>query len=93
VHGTYTTLALILVNLAWRQARQAGLDLSAEQVLDALTDIRETTLLYPPAGRGGKPRLVRKLTHMDQTQQRLFTLFNLDRWAPAKGNTTNWRGF
>jgi hypothetical protein len=55
VHATYTTLALILASLAWRTARQAGLDLSAEQVLDALTDIRETTLVYPPASRGGKP--------------------------------------
>jgi hypothetical protein len=93
VHGAYTTLALILVHLAWRCARQAGLDLSAEQVLDTLAAIREVTLLYPPARGQGKPRLIRKLTRMDQTQQALFELFNLDHYAPAEGNTAGWRGY
>jgi len=93
VHGLYSVAALMLVNLAWREAKRAGLDLSPNEVMDALSAIRETTVLYPPSKGPGKPRVVHKLTRIDQTQQRLFELFELDAFAPRTGNTAKWRGF
>jgi Transposase len=93
VHGLYSVGALLLVNLAWREARRAGLDLSPRDVLDALGSIREVTLVYPPAKGKGKPRVLHKLTRMDHTQQTLFELLELDALAPRGGNTAKWRGF
>lgn len=93
VHGYYCVAALLILNLAWREVRRAGLDLSPTQVVEALAAIREVTLLYPPAKGKGKPRVLNKLTRMDQTQQALFELFELDAFAPSVGNTAKWRGF
>ena len=93
VHGLYSVAALMLVNLAWREAKRAGLDLSPNEVMDALSSIRETTLLYPPSKGHGKPRVLQKLTRMDPIQQQLFELFELDAFAARVGNTAKWRGF
>lgn len=93
VHGQYSVAALILVNLLWRQADQAGLNLSPKEIVEALASIRETTLIYPPAKGKGRPRVLQKLTRMDEVQQRLFELFELDAFAPRVGNTQKWRGF
>jgi len=63
-------------------------------VMETLAAIREVTLIYPPArGKGGTPRVLKKLTRMDQTQQQLFELFGLDAFAPREGTTAKWRGF
>jgi len=94
VHALYSVAALMMVNLAWREAERAGLDLSPHQVMETLAAIREVTLIYPPArGKGGTPRVLKKLTRMDQTQQQLFELFGLDAFAPREGTTAKWRGF
>jgi Transposase len=93
VHGLYSVAALMLVQLAWREAKRSGLDLSPTEVMDALSAIRETTLLYPPSKGLGKPRVLQKLTRIDHTQKRLFELFDLDAFAPRTGNTAKWRGF
>ena len=93
VHSLYSVVALMLVNLAWREADRAGLELSPKEVLEALGAIREVTLIYPPARGKGNPRVLQKLTRMDEVQQRLFELFALDGFAPRVGNTAKWRGF
>ena len=93
VHGLYSVAALLLVNLAWREADRAGLGLSPREVLEALAAIREVTLVYPPAKGQGNPRVLHKLTAMDHDQQALFNLFGLDLFAPREGNTAKWRGF
>jgi transposase len=93
VHGLYSVTALLLVNLAWRAADHAGLNLSPRELLEALAAIREVTLIYPPSKGQGKPRVLHKLTRTDDTQQALFELFELDLFAPPVGNTTKWRGF
>lgn len=93
VHSLYAVGALLLVNLAWREAQRAGLDLSPRELLESLSSIREVTLLYPPAKGSGKPRMFTKLTRMDQTQRKLFDIFELDALAPRVGNTEKWRGF
>jgi transposase len=93
VHSLYSVVALMLVNLAWREADRAGLDLSPKEVLEALAAIREVTLIYPPAKGKGSPRVLQKLTRMDEVQQRLVELLALDAFAPRVGNTAKWRGF
>ena len=73
-------LALAVIRLMTREARRAGLDLSADQVLDELAGIEETVLLYPSTG--GRPRARRLLTDRSATQEQLFQLFGLEKMAP-----------
>ena len=66
---------------------------SDTMVMETLAAIREVTLIYPPArGKGGTPRVLKKLTRMDQTQQQLFELFGLDAFSPREGTTAKWHG-
>jgi transposase len=81
VHAFYCVLALAVVHLMRRQAAAADLDLSVRELLDSLAGIEETVLLYPSTG--GRPRARRMLTERTGTQQQLFDLFNLARYAPA----------
>ncbi len=82
VHVFYCVLALAIAHLLRRQAAQAGLVMSVRQLLDTLAGIQETVLLYQ--GDRGRPRARRMLTEMTPTQQRLFDLFGLDRYAPQR---------
>jgi transposase len=82
VHVSYYVTALTVAHLMRRQARQEGLDLSVRVLLGELAGIQETVLLYPSTG--GRPRARRMLTEMTLTQQRLYEIFGLDRYAPAR---------
>ena len=82
VHVSYCVTALAVAHLMRRQARQHGLDLSVRVLLSELAGIQETVLLYPSTG--GRPRARRMLTEMTLTQQRLYEIFGLDRYAPAR---------
>lgn len=82
VHAFYCVLALAVAHLMRRQAHAAGLDLSVRDLLDTLAGIEETVLLYPSTG--GRPRARRMLTERSPTQQQLFDLFDLGRYAPAR---------
>lgn len=92
VHALYGVASLMLVNLAWRQSDNAGMELSPNEVMEALAAIQEVTLIYPPAKGQGKPRILRKLTTMDSAQRDLFELFGLDAFAPPEGTTAKWSG-
>ena len=83
VHVFYCVLALAVAHLMRREAQHAGLDLSVRELLDHLSGIEETVLLYP-TGNKGRPRAQRILTDIDPTQQRLYDLFNLDTHAPRR---------
>jgi transposase len=80
VHVFYCVLALLAARLMVRQADHAGLHLSVRKLLETLAGIQETVLLYQ--GERGRPRARRMLTEIDATQQRLYDLFGLDRFAP-----------
>jgi transposase len=80
VHVFYCVLALATAHLMRRQAIQAGLDLSARELLRTLAGIQETVLIYPSTG--GRPRARRILTDCDPPQQHLFDLFGLSAYAP-----------
>ena len=80
VHVFYCVLALMVARLMVRQADRAGIHTSVRDLLDTLAGIQETVLLYQ--GERGRPRARRMLTETDATQQRLYHLFGLDRFAP-----------
>lgn len=82
VHCFYCVLALQVVHLMRRHTHHAGLPLSVRALLGELAGIQETVLLYQ--AERGRPRARRMLTDMSTTQQRLFDLFNLDRYAPHR---------
>jgi transposase len=81
VHAFYCVLALAVARLMRREAANAGIHMSVPELLDTLAGIQETVLLYPSTG--GRPRARRMLTETDATQQRLYHLFGLDRYAPT----------
>lgn len=84
VHAFYCTLALLIVQLMLRQLRRSGVELGPTLTLRALTDIHETTLIYPPAGgKQGRPRAHTQLAKMDPTQRRLFDALGLAELAPS----------
>lgn len=80
VHVFYCVLALAVAHLLRRQAARAGLAMSVRELLDTLAGIEETVMVYPSTG--GRPKARRMLTEMTPTQQRLYDLFELDRYAP-----------
>ena len=65
-----------------REAARAGVHLSVRALLETLAGIEETVLLHQ--GDRGRPRARRMLTETDPTQQRLYTLFGLDTYAPQR---------
>jgi len=81
VHLSYCVTALAIAHLMRRAARDAGLHMSVRELLTHLNGIEETLLLYPSTG--GRPRARRILTEMNPTQQRLYDLFDLNRFAPT----------
>jgi transposase len=84
VHAFYCTLALMIVSLIARQLRAAGIELGPRLALRALSEIHETTLVYPAAGgRQGRPRTSTQLAEMDDTQRRMFDALGLADLAPA----------
>lgn len=83
VHAFICTLALAIVHLIEREARRAGIEAGAEQILRALSEIDEVTLVYPPAGgRQGRPRVRRRIAEMDGDQSRLYDALDLAELAP-----------
>jgi transposase len=83
VHVFYCVLALTVAHLMRRQTDHAGLRLSVRELLAELAGIQETVLLYHD-GRKGRPRAQRILTDRTPSQQALYDLFDLDRYAPTR---------
>jgi transposase len=84
VHAFYCTLALLIVNLIEREVRRAGIELGPKLAMRLLSEIHETTLVYPPAGgKQGRPKLRTRLAKMDQSQRQLFDAIALAELAPA----------
>lgn len=81
VHALYFTLTLTVSRLMVRLAALAGVDISMRELLRELSEIQETVLLY--LRERGRPRVKRMLTEMGDTQQNLYEICNLDRYAPS----------
>jgi hypothetical protein len=82
VHLFTCVLALALAHLMRREAPRAGMSLSVPALLAELDGIGETILLYQ--GERGRPRARHTITKMTPTQQRLYKIFDLDRYAPHR---------
>ncbi len=80
VHLFTCVLALQIAHLMRRHAHQHGLHMSVRELLDTLAGIEETVLIYPSTG--GRPKARRMLTETTPTQDQLFEIFDLPRWAP-----------
>jgi transposase len=80
-HVFCCVLALMTAHLMRRQAAHAGLNMSVRAMLDTLAGIQQTVLLYP--GDRGRPKARHMITDMTDTQQKLFEIFGLHRWAPT----------
>jgi transposase len=83
VHVFTCVLALAAAHLMRRTADHAGLHLSVRELLEHLEGIGEIVLLHHDGGKG-RPRAQRLLTDMTDTQQQLFDLFGLQRYAPTR---------
>jgi transposase len=83
VHVFTCVLALAVAHLMRRTADRAGLHLSVRELLEHLEGIGETVLLHHTGGKG-RPRAQRLLTDMTDTQQQLFDLYGLQRYAPTR---------
>ena len=75
VHAFVCVIALLLLKLLSYEAREAGLEMSTKILVDELKDIRIVILAYP------KRKVTRKVTKMSPIQQRLFDLFELQRFT------------
>ncbi|MGH2689433.1 MAG: IS1634 family transposase, partial [Actinomycetota bacterium] len=82
LHVFYCVLALAIAQLMRREAARAGMTMSVRELLRTLASIQETVLLYP--SEGGRPRARRMLTETEGTAKRLFDLFGLAEFAPAR---------
>lgn len=84
VHAFYCTLALTIVNLIARELKLAGIALGPKLALRALSEIHETTLVYPAAGgRQGRPRIRTQLAQTDDLQRQLIDALDLATLAPS----------
>lgn len=59
----------------------AGHNLSAKTLLDTLSGLGETVLIYPSTG--GRPKARRMTTDMTTEQKALYSLSDLNQWAPT----------
>jgi transposase len=82
VHVFYCVLALAVARLMVREADRHGGHMSVRELLATLAEVQETVLLYQ--GERGRPRARRMLTEMSPAQRRLYDIFGLDAYDPAK---------
>jgi transposase len=82
VHLFTCVLALTIAHLIRRQAARAGITASVPALLEDLEGIGETVLLYQ--GERGRPRARHQITRMTPDQQRLYEIFDLQRYAPRR---------
>ena len=82
VHAFYCVLALTLSSVLQRAVSQRGESFSINRLLEELGGIRETLIIYPRRQGQRQNRTATCLTHMNPLQERLFSLLDLQRYAP-----------
>jgi hypothetical protein len=76
----------LLVNLVRARGPwgRAGIERDPKLAMRLLSEIHETTLVYPPAGgKQGRPKLRTRLAEMHSTQRQLLDAVALAQLAPA----------
>lgn len=82
VHAFYCVAALTLVSLLRRELAGKGLVIGTERLLKELIGIREVMTVQPRRA-DAKPNLSCDLTHLNETQQKLYDLLNLGQLRPS----------
>ena len=82
VHAFYCVLALTLSSVLQRELWNHGEQLSINRLLEFLGEIRETLVVYPRRQGQHRNQTATCLSRMNPLQQRLFSLLNLQRYAP-----------
>ena len=82
VHAFYCVLALTLSSVLQREVWPKGERLSINRLLEELGGIQETLVIYPRRQGQRQNRTATCLTRMNPLQQRLFSLLELQRYAP-----------
>jgi transposase len=83
VHAFYCVLALLLASLLQRQLARQQQELSINSMLEELAGIRETLVIFPRRQGQRKPTTATCLTRMSPLQQQLYSLLDLQRYAPT----------
>jgi len=83
VHAFYCMLALTLSSVLQRELWKQGEPLSIHRLLEVLGEIRETLVIYPRRQGQHRNQTATCLSRMNPLQQRLFSLLDLKRYAPA----------
>jgi transposase len=77
IHAFYCMLGISLLQYVHQQAKSAWADLSVEQLLEELQQIKQFVLLYPPQGEKGPPRTAYVLSQQTLAQQALVKTLGL----------------
>jgi len=77
IHAFYCMLGISLLQYVHQQAKAAWADLSVEQLLEELDEIKQFALLYPPQGDKGPPRTAYVLSQQTLAQQALVKTLGL----------------
>jgi transposase len=80
IHAFYCLLGISLLQYVHKQAQAVWADLSLEQLLEELEQIKQFVLLYPPQGEKGPPRTAYVLSQQTLAQQALVNTLGLERW-------------
>ena len=82
VHAFYCVLALLLTSLLQRELARRGESLSINRILEELGGIQETLIVYPRRQGQRQHTTTTCLTRTSPLQSRLFSLLDLQRYAP-----------
>jgi len=79
IHAFYCMLGISLLHHVHQQAKAAWADLSIEQLLQELEQIKQFVLLYPPQGEKGPARTAYVLSQQTLPQQALVKTLGLEK--------------
>jgi transposase len=79
IHAFYCMLGISLLHFLHKKAQAVWADLSIEQMLEELEQIKQFVLLYPTQGEKGPPRAAYVLSQQTLTQQALVKALGLER--------------
>ncbi|HEX8801067.1 MAG TPA: IS1634 family transposase [Terriglobales bacterium] len=79
IHAFYCMLGISLLHYVHQQAQAAWADLSIEQLLEELEQIKQFVLLYPTQGEKGPARTAYVLSQQTLAQQALVKALGLER--------------
>jgi transposase len=79
IHAFYCMLGISLLHYLQKQAQAGWADLSLEQLLEELAEIKQFVLLYPPQGEKGPARTAYVLSQQTLAQQALVKTLGLER--------------